>query len=219
MKLKISGFFICLFLFVTSLGSEAVAVPLNVSEIISDGLPLDAFSSNLTRTRINPDGSIVVETDDPTIIFENSLNSNFGILNTGDVSYRHDLTWFDPAASSFISMTLTISAFGVAGSNDIVFAETLTPVALINGTLGTAFFSTTVINNNDPLTLNGIFAEGYLNIYIDKNASGGFLAGLNSLSVYSSRLDVQYDSVPEPATMFLIGSGLVFGLSRKKKVE
>jgi hypothetical protein len=190
------------------LPSTSFAVPLVAMEEIKDMLPLDPFARDLKRVRTDSSG-VSVENHDPTIIAQNVVDPDFGILNKNNVSYKHRVDWIVPPVAQYTSAELEITAFGVLGSNDIVYADSFNLGPLNNGSLFTLFFSSTSFGSTDPVVLDLIFANGVLDIFIDKNQNGGYFANKNKISVFNSKLTVNYEPVPEPATMVLMGSGLV----------
>lgn len=198
----------------TVLGAQtASAVTITASELIEDSLSLDAFTRDLTRTRTSSNGINQVETDDATIIAQNLVDSDFGILSLGDVSFQHDLSWLDPAALTFNSATLEITAVGVVGGNEVVLVDTVNIGSLTNNLL----VQTTIFSFNDPIALNLYLADGLLSVFIDKNNGAGFPGNLNFSSIYSSQLNVEYEAVPEPTTMLLLGSALLGGGILRKR--
>lgn len=199
------------------LGTQsASAAPITASETLSDGFPFELIGRDLERTLSDSNGFFFFEDDDSAIVASNNVDNDFGVTNFSDVSYRHNLTWLDPAVGSFLSGTLTILAWSNIGGDDVLLADNINLGALVNGSISTALFSSSVYNIS-PVTLNAVLADGILNITIDKNAFGG-IGGLNAFSVYSSKLEVSYQPVPEPATLAFLGSSL-FGLGalRRKK--
>ncbi|MFN8392520.1 MAG: PEP-CTERM sorting domain-containing protein [Bdellovibrionota bacterium] len=199
--------------------ANANAVIITATETISDEPPFDLFSRDLTRTLTSDNGINIVETNDANIVASNSVDNDFGVWNADDVSFRHNLNWLNPTASNYLSATLTILAWGVDNGNDVVFADNINLGSLVNdggGLLGEGF-TTTIFSSFNPATLNVILADGFLNITVDKNANAGFPANIDFLSVYSSSLTVKYEAVPEPATMLLLGSGLIGAAVRRKR--
>lgn len=180
------------------------AVTVTAWERLADPQPFDPFNRNLARTRANDVGYFDFEGDDATIIAENAMSDSFGILSVDDVSYRHLVDWLDPEAGNFTGATLNISAFGVLGGNDVVFADTINLGPLQNG-----IFTVTAFQSSNPLVLNLLFADDMLEIFINKNLNANFLGNLNLFSAYESELRVSYEAVPEPATLLFLSSGLM----------
>ena len=193
-------------------------------EILRDTPPYDVIRRDLERERSSTTQGTAVETDDGIIVGENSVDTDFGLVNRNVVSYSHTLSWLTPATSSYLTGQLTIWAWGNVGSNDQVFTDTINIGLLNNGTLLNGFsglFSTTTFD------VLAFISDGLLNVEVKKNVGASILASLNAFSVYQSRLDVSYEGpdinqelrrAPEPMTMTLLGVGMAgFAAVRRRR--
>lgn len=195
----------------------------HATESIIDARGLDLFDNNFTRERSNDAGYYDLETDHATIRTENQISQSFGIYDNQDVSYAHDVTWFNPPAGSYLSATLTIYAWGALGDDNEVriegsFAGTINPTQIFD--LG---FTSTEFTSNDGSTLDLLLGDGQLFVDIDKNADATIFGfpwdGLRSFSVYGSVLDVEYVAVPEPSALLLLitaGASSLLMLRRRR---
>lgn len=196
--------------------TSALAVLMTASEEIRDtlGTGLDILFQDLQRIRIDSTGT-TTENADATInsSSQNNVNSAFGRYGTSDVVYRHRFDWLTPAATSLLSATLTIQAFGPDGNNDVVFGDSINLGSLTgDGATLSESIRTTIFSVTNPTQLNIFLGDGYVDVLIDKNRGAGFPGNLDSLNVYNSKLSIQYDSpvaVTHPAAVLILGAGLL----------
>lgn len=202
---RIAGFALAI---VTALApATASAAPFSAWELIEDAPPYDLGAPSVTRSWGSSLGHAGSEA-------ATSVDGNFGHVNLQDVVYTHDLGFLLPA--TFSTATLTIKAWGNIGGNDEVLVETV-DFLLANGTWSSGYFSTTVFGGAGLVTALNV--DGTLLVTVDKNTTGGFLGAgfLNAFSVYSSRLDVTGETVPEPASLLVVGIGLAGVASRLRR--
>lgn len=176
-----------------------------VGDLVADLSGLDADGLVRARGYLDPLSVPVVETDDATIIADNSV-VNLGGLNSSDTSYVHHLDWLVPPANgSYLNATLYIAAVGLTSPTE-VFVEGFSLGAL-SGILSTyAGLDVTLLGDD------------MLSVEIDKGAINlGFFGTFpNNVAILGSKLVVEY-ATPEPASVLVWSMIACLGLIAARK--
>ena len=140
-----------------------------------------------------------------------------------DSWYHNTPADFDVPPDTVNSANVKIWAWLVDGSNDDIEVEGTAQATLNNGQWKTLGFSWTNIDVAD-IFINWTVGD-QLTVTLDYDEQGSSWLGRNKLYVKSSTFHLDYENgidatapVPEPATLFLLGSGLagLAGFGRKK---
>jgi len=187
--------------------SLLAAVPASADVIYSERIEdlFDNFGRNLTRTRTLGDGTVLVETNDATIVAENLVSDNWGMSTTSEFSWSH-LFIFDPPVGTFLQGSLTLEVIGVQNQVDLVFVETFLVGTLTPGGPGTT--STTLLTTAGLPDPAGVLSTFLADLKLDASVEPLLL---DFVTIKSSTVEVSYVPVPEPATLLLVSGGLVTG--------
>ena len=180
---------------------EAIADAGVVGKIIEELTGFDADGLVRARGYLNP-FSADIETDDATIISENSVSPSFGGFNSAPVSYTHHLDWLAPPANGvYTSATLHIAVVGglIAGGPTTVYVDTFDLGSLNSGFL---------LSLTDFGIDVSLLSDDMLSVEIDKGVLGRRKKFDQKFKVVASKIVVKYDPIPEP-TSVLVWSGMV----------
>jgi hypothetical protein len=202
------------------------------AEVLQDQAgPLFGFDTvrDIDRARQLGNGDLFIVTDDATIDFDNSVSTNFGVNTAEPVTYSHFFIAVPPV-QEFVTLTLTIDAYSVSGGVDPNVDAATQAIQFLLG-LGTV--------PDDPILVDGLFVGNLVpNAFVETTfetfTGNELLIGLllldnrldltivpsgpgplgipDDVSIRRSQLTVHYFA-PEPATLSLLGIGLLTGLS------
>ena len=186
--------------------SLLAAAPASADAIYSERIEdVGLIGRNLTRTRTLGDGTVLVETNDATIVAENLVSENWGMSTLDPFGWSH-LFVFDPAVGTFLQGTLTLEVIGVQNDFDLVFVETFLVGTLTQG--GPGVTSTTLLSTAGLPDPAGVLSTFLADLKLDASVDPTLL---DFVMIKSSTVEVSYVPVPEPATLLLVSGGFVAG--------